>query len=506
VANINRREFLKVSSAVATLPVAGCIARPIQVRLPYASAIPEHDLGLIVNDVHSQLNATRVDAIVKPSTVAEVQAAVVRARSSGRTISVAGGRHAMGGQQFGEASVLIDTRDLNRVLAFDAEHGSVTVEGGIQWPQLLDHLNHVQDGADRQWGIYQKQTGADRLSIGGALSCNAHGRGLNLRPIVQQVEEFDVVDHAGEVRTCSRTERPELFRLAIGGYGLFGIITRVRLDLRARVKVRRVVVLGETTTIMERMEGRIRDGYLYGDYQFTTDVGRDSFLRQGICSCYQPVPADTPLTEHPTRFNAEDWARLTFYSHKYKRRAFEVYSSRYLKTSGQIYWADWQLSAAYVDNYHADLDRALHAKAKGTEMITEIYVPRQRLAAFMEDARVALRANRANVIYGSVRLIERDDETFLAWARDRYACVIFNLHVEHTPKAIDAAAGAFRDLIDLGIGHGGSYYLTYHRWARKDQVERCYPQMREFLARKREYDPDEVFQSNWYRHYSAMFV
>jgi len=56
------------------------------------------------------------------------------------------------------------------------------------------------------------------------------------------------------------------------------------------------------------------------------------------------------------------------------------------------------------------------------------------------------------------------------------------------------------------ISHGGSYYLTYHGWARKDQVEECYPQMRAFLAKKREYDPGEVFQSNWYRHYRAMFA
>jgi len=270
--------------------------------------------------------------------------------------------------------------------------------------------------------------------------------------------------------------------------------------------VRRVVVLGETDGIADRFEERIRDGYQYGDYQFATDSTRDSFLRRGVFSCYQPVPDDTPLTEHPTRFNPEDWARLTFYSHRYKRRAFEVYSTRYLETSGQIYWADWQLSAAYVDNYHADLDRALHAKAPGSEMITEIYVPRPRLAAFMEASRGVLGSRRANVVYGTVRLIERDDETFLAWARERYACVIFNLHVEHTPKAIAAAADAFRALIDLGIEHGGSYYLTYHRWARKDQVERCYPQMREFLALKRQHDPGEVFQSNWYRHYRDMFT
>ena len=54
------------------------------------------------------------------------------------------------------------------------------------------------------------------------------------------------------------------------------------------------------------------------------------------------------------------------------------------------------------------------------------------------------------------RLIEKDDETFLAWARDRFACVVFNLHVEHTPEAIEQAAGTFRALIDLGITFGAA--------------------------------------------------
>jgi len=506
MADLTRRDILKASTALAVGPLAACVARPIPVRTPYASAIPTHDLGPIVNDVHSQLNATRVDAIVKPPTVADMQQAIADARAAGKSVSIAGGRHAMGGQQFGEAAILVDTRDLNRVLAFDDENGSITVEGGIQWPELLEYLNREQQDRERQWGIFQKQTGADRLSIAGALSCNAHGRGLNLKPIVDQVEEFDLVDATGEVNTCSRTVNREQFRLATGGYGLFGIITRVRLKLRPRLKVRRVVVLGETAGIADRFEERTRDGFQYGDYQFATDSTRDSFLRRGVFSCYQPVPLETPLTEHPTRFNPEDWARLTFYSHRYKRRAFEVYTSRYLKTSGQIYWADWQLSAAYVDNYHADLDRALGARGKASEMITEIYVPRPRLQPFMEDARCALRDRRANVIYGTVRLIERDDETFLSWARERYACVIFNLHVEHTSAAIASAADAFRDLIDLGIAHGGSYYLTYHRWARREQLERCYPQMQEFLTLKRRYDPDERFQSSWYRHYRSMFA
>ena len=441
MADFDRRRFLKTScAAFAALPAAACIARPLAVAIALRVHDPRSVERYDRQRRHSKLNRTHVDSIIRPESVEQLQAAVARAAAQDKAISIAGGRHAMGGQQFGEAALLVDTRSMNRVLEFDAERGVITVEGGIQWPQLIGYLNRDAARTDRQWGIYQKQTGADRLSLAGALSCNAHGRGLNLKPIVEQVNAFDLLGPDGELRTCSRRAHPDLFRLAIGGYGLFGIITRVELRLRPRVKVRRVVELGETMDIIERFEERIRDGYLYGDYQFATDATRDSFLRRGVFSCYQPVAPDTPLTEHPTRFQPEDWARLTFYSHTQKRRAFQVYSSRYLETSGQIYWADSQLSAAYVDDYHADLDRAVGAPAPGSEMITEIYVQRPQLRAFMDAAREVLRRRRANVIYGTVRLIEKDDETFLAWARDRYACVIFNLHIEHTPQKIEEAA------------------------------------------------------------------
>ena len=84
-------------------------------------------------------------------------------------------------------------------------------------------------------------------------------------------------------------------------------------------------------------------------------------------------------------------------------------------------------------------------------MITEIYVERDAAGRLHGRRARGLRAHSANVIYGTVRLIEKDDETFLPWARDRYACIIFNLHVDHTPDEIARAADAFRALIDLGI-------------------------------------------------------
>jgi FAD/FMN-containing dehydrogenase len=287
---------------------------------------------------------------------------------------------------------------------------------------------------------------------------------------------------------------------------MFGVITRVVLRLQPAVKVRRVVELRGTGGLTDAFERRIRDGFLYGDFQFAIDAGDESFLRRGVFSCYEPVDATTPLTEEPVRFTPAEWQRLVLDAHVNKHRAFEIYSTRYLASSGQIYRVDAQLTTPYLDNYHEAVDLACGAVVPGSEMITEVYVPRTTLTEFMEAARAELRRHEANVIYGTIRLIERDDETFLPWARDRYACVVFNLHVDHTTEAISRAAETFRALIDLAIARGGSFYLAYHRWARRDQIEACYPQMREWLVQKRLHDPDERFQSDWYRHLRELFA
>jgi FAD/FMN-containing dehydrogenase len=172
-----------------------------------------------------------------------------------------------------------------------------------------------------------------------------------------------------------------------------------------------------------------------------------------------------------------------------------------MSTDGQLYWSDTHQLASYIDGYHESLDHQLGATVKGSEMISELYVPRADLPAFMASAADAARACDMNIIYGTIRLIERDDESVLAWARERWACVVVNLHVDHSAEGLRKAQDDFRRLIDIAAGFGGSYYLTYHRWAMREQVEQCHPRMREFLARKQAFDPKGMFTSDWYTHH-----
>jgi hypothetical protein len=115
------------------------------------------------------------------------------------------------------------------------------------------------------------------------------------------------------------------------------------------------------------------------------------------------------------------------------------------------------------------------------------------------------RKHGVDLIYGTVRLIERDTESFLPWARKDYACIIVNLHTPHTADGIDATHRAFRRLIDMAIARDGSFYLTYARAASAAQISACYPRFEQFLEAKRRFDPQGRFQSDWYRHYATLF-
>ncbi|MBA2430088.1 MAG: FAD-binding oxidoreductase, partial [Thermoleophilaceae bacterium] len=417
----------------------------------------------IVNDVHSALNATEVRRVVPVDSLAAIQQAVAAGRREGAQIAIAGGFHAMGGQQFRSGGILLDTRPLDGVLGLDRERGVVEVEAGVQWPGLMRFLEGEQTEDPSPWAIVQKQSGADRLSIAGSISANAHGRGLDLRPMVADVESLVLVGPDGEARRCSRTENAELFALAIGGYGLFGVIASVALRLRPRQKLERVVVVLSVDELMDGFESRIHDGYVYGDFQFSTDEHSENFLDRGVFSCYRPVDPDTPVLPGQTALTPEDWQRLLFLAHADKTAAYEAYVGHYLATSGQVYYSDTHQMAEYADGYHVELDHLMGATHRASEMITEIYVPRGRLTDFMAEAAADFREHGVDLIYGTVRLIRRDTESFLAWAREDYACVIFNLHTVHIEEGELHSAEAFRRLIDMAIERGGSYYLTYHR-------------------------------------------
>ncbi len=468
------------------------------------------DVEQIVNDVHSRLNATRVLEILRPERIDDVREAILRVKQKDPRrggLAICGGRHAMGGQQFGSDCPLLDMTGMNRAIALDEERGLLTMEAGAMWPDVVRATRDLARSEQRH-AIRQKQTGADTLTLGGAVACNAHGRGLLMGPIGEDVESLTLVDADGNVVECSRDREAELFRLVIGGYGLFGVVVRVTLRLCPRLKLQRLVDIIDIDDAVNAVYRRVADGCVYGDFQYAIDSRDDSFLRRGVMACYRPAPYDAAVDDETENLTREDWLQLLELAHRHKAAAFSKYAQHYLATHGRVYWSDTMQLSTYIPDYSEFLaSRGLMGDGvQESLLIGEQYVPPGRIIEFLERSRAVLRETGVEDIYGTIRAIRRDETSFLPWAREDFACVIFNLRTPHTSTGIERTDETFRKLTDASLDLGGGFYLTYHRAATAEQVNRAYPQFREFLAKKEQYDPSGVFQSDWYRHYRRLFA
>lgn len=201
----------------------------------------------------------------------------------------------MGAQQFAGNEIHVDTTALSAVLSTDDERGLLRIEAGAMWPTIIAATHRMRGPGGGQWAIRQKQTGVDDVTLGGSISANAHGRGLQMAPIVEDIEDLSLVDADGQLLHCSRSEHAELFSLVVGGYGLFGVVYAATLRLSPRRRVKRLVDILELQDAMHVVRRRVEQGCLYGDFQFVIDANDPAFLQRG------GLPAMSRSTRRPVR-------------------------------------------------------------------------------------------------------------------------------------------------------------------------------------------------------------
>ena len=449
---LSRRAFC----SAAALALAGCSARP-----------PGWSDGVVVNDIHAGISRTTVGSVREPTTTGEVLVAMQDERAT-----LCGGRYCSGGQWRRTDGVLLDTQRMSRVLDVDAEAGTVTAEAGARWPAVLDAIEREAPG----WAVRQKQSGANEVSLGGTLSVNAHGRCLTAPPIVDDVLNVDVLLPTGARLTCSREENADRFARVIGGYGMFGAILTATLKLVPDDMLRRRTRLVSVEDAVAELDDAAARGATYGDFQYVVDESSERYLREGLCVTYEPT--DGPATRRAE--TAEGFAEMAVAAHVDKPRAWAAYEASVLDGDGATDTTNGWQRALYLPGYHRRVDAA--TVGGGSEVLSELFVPRGRLPELMEAMREVTRRRGANVIYGNVRLIEPDTVTALPWARGRFACVVFNQHVDAAGGGMPAFGATFRELVDATLALGGTYYLPYHRAASPAQVVAAHPALPGLLA------------------------
>ncbi len=473
-----------------------------EARVVDASRLPWTQRGGTVNDA-SCLNRTPVHGVVQVQSDDDVRAALSYARDAGLKVSIAGVRHSMGGQAFAPGVVLLDMRRFNRI-TLDAARSVVTVQSGATWHDIQLQLHP-------RFAVQAMQS-TDIFSVGGSISVNAHGMDHRLGSVGTSVRAMRVMLADGTVRTVSREADPDLFRHVVGGYGLFGVILDVELDVVENAvyeSERRVIDYRAFDEVFSRdilpdADVRLMYGHL------STSPG--SLLREMLLYTYRQVEAPgatrPPLGEvsqvklRRLVFNLSKrgptWMRLKWFAEKHVEPRLETCTVTRNEALGQ----GEACLVSRNDPMHDSVPYLRNALPAETDILHEYFIPRAAFVRFVDGLRAVVVEEDANLLNASVRVVHREDVALSYAPADDMLAVVLYLNQPATQSGTAAMARLTSRLIDLTAEVGGRFFLPYQLHYSGEQLRRAYPEIDDVFAAKRRIDPGELLTSTFYERFA----
>jgi FAD/FMN-containing dehydrogenase len=441
-------------------------------------------------DDASHLNQTPVREIVDVVTddtqaIMQIRRALERARTASVHISIAGFRHSMGGQTIAPDGIVLNMLQHNHI-ALDGD--VLTVQSGAVWKDVVESL----DQHGRSIAVMQSDS---PFSIGGSLSVNCHGWQHLHEPIASTVLAMTVMTPTGEVIHCSRTDHRALFTHVLGGYGMFGVILDAAIQTVPNERYREVHTACDVHSYETVFDEKVRERPLVGMAYGRVSVAPASFLRETILTTYEREPGPLPKLGELQSSRME---RLVF------RGSVDSDYGKNLRWRLEN-WASRSSRARHVSRnqvLHQSIEDYIARDTASTDILHEYFVPRGTLSAFIDRVRpLLLQPDHPDLLNITIRDVKKDNTTALAYAREDVFSVVMFFNQKHTTQGEAAMQRTTRELIDVAVSLGGTYYLPYRLHATTDQFDRAYPQGRAFFEEKRRVDPEEILSSLWYEQY-----
>ncbi len=441
--------------------------------------------------------------VLRPASVDELRACVLRARAQGRKLALRGAGCSYGDASLPAGAEVLDLSRLNRILAWDPVRGRASCEPGVTIEQLW--RKSLPDG----WWP-RVVPGTMFPTLGGVAAMNIHGKNnFEAGPIGEAIREFELLLPNGELRTESRERPSELFHAAIGGFGMLGVFTRLELETKkvhsGDLEVR-AVRAPDLRFALEHLEAqRARCDYLVAWIDAFArgaalgrglihearylEPGEDRSAPETLQLAHQALPRSVlgvPKSEawRVLRLLFNDPGMRTLNAAKYHSGALEVWRGPYRQAH-----AAFAFLLDYVPNWKWSYGRA------GQRGLIQFQAFAPRAVALELYREILETSQRTRIVpYLGVLKRHRPDAFLLTHALDGYSLALdFKVAPEGRLRLWEHCQALAERVLDAG----GRFYFAKDSTLTPEQARRMFPveNLARFAGLKRELDPQNLFQT-----------
>jgi FAD/FMN-containing dehydrogenase len=418
--------------------------------------------------------------------VTRLRAELAEAAADGRPVNIGAARHSMGAQAIPRDGHAI-TLD-SRFIEPDTSAGTFRCHPGIRWSQVIASLDAL--------GFSPKvmQSNND-FGVAATFSVNAHGWPVTHGPMGATVQEITLLLPDGSLVPCSRTQEPGLFRAAMGGYGLIGLVTDMVVEMAPNALLTPTFEHCPAADFAARFTARLGQPEVQMAYG-RLNVDRARFFEDALIVGY--TPSDSDVAPPPvTGSGFLSKASRPIFRAQVGNEAMK--SLRWFtETSVGPRLAGEASRNALLNEPVITLDDRDPSR---TDILHEYFVSPDRFPEFCRLCRDVIPSSYQELLNVTLRFVDADPDSVLSYAPVPRIAAVLLFSQEMTPRGEADMARMTRALIDGVLALGGTYYLPYRPHASVTQIADGYPRAPEFVALKRRLDPGSVLRNGLWDNY-----
>ena len=384
------------------------------------------------------------------------------------------------GRSYGDSSLassVLQTTQMDHFLSFDDTSGELRCSAGLSLAEILDSF------VPRGWFL-PVTPGTRFVTVGGAIASDVHGKNHHRDgSFSEHISTMKVVTVSDGIVECSRQQFPELFHATCGGMGLTGVILEATLNL----KPIRSSTIQETTIKAANLEEAVallddnhsaqysvawidclstgqalgRSLLILGEHADSGELSAGSESKLAI-----PVEMPSALLN---QYSIQAFNHL--YYNRIRRRCSERrvdYQPYFYPLDGIAHWNRMYGRDGFVQ-YQFVIPRA-----SGLEGMSAVL---QRIAQ-----------SRRGSFLTVLKALGPDNENYLSFPMEGYTLAL--------DFKMDFGLFALLDELDAIVSaHGGRIYLTKDARMSEAMFKSGYPDWEKFVAVRKEYGADKVFNS-----------
>ena len=401
--------------------------------------------------------------------------------------------------------VVVDTRNLDKILNYDKKKRKIVVEAGVRLSDILTLT--LKDDL-----FFQSIPGGLDITVGGAISNNVHGKDCFKNGYFNEnVSKINLILSEGELIESSKEKNKELFDNIFSSFGLLGFIYSVELDL---IEIKSPLLETETIVVNNKfeMENFFQNSSKNSDYliAWLDCSSKNEKTLRGICRKAKFIEKDSITNKEREIYKQK-------INHSLKKRVKNNFRKNVFNLLWFIIGNTFKSKFFYLFNFCAfNLFKILRLKKKNVlinefTLLHEKYLPEynnifkskgfvgiqpffNNVKPFDKIEQVVQLCQKFNIlpIWCPVKKYKNIEKKFFQFGGDGYSIVL-----EYSPHEIglEKNKNFIDELEKLILKQGGKIYLAKDQIISKEAIKKMYPDYNEFLELKKKYDKKNLFSS-----------